>query len=101
MERVRRHLGTTLDSLSAIRAHGNAAEYIPLFVALFLYLNSASSSTYIVVAKWMTLGDARDPEHASRMKNATEGCDHGDYCGALGTYICLFLLGFALFQRAL
>ena len=40
---------TEAEVTKAIRAHGNAAEYIPLFVALFLYLNSASSSTYIAV----------------------------------------------------
>ena len=35
---------TEAEVTKAIRAHGNAAEYIPLFVGLFLYLNSTQPS---------------------------------------------------------
>ena len=34
---------TDADLTKAIRAHGNAAEYIPLFVALFLYFHSVQA----------------------------------------------------------
>ena len=92
---------TEAEVTKAIRAHGNAAEYIPLFVALFLYLNSASSSTYIViVAVVATFSRILHAAGMFRIASVTERHPLR-YYGALGTYICLFLLGFALFQRAL
>jgi len=36
----------------AVRAHGNAAEYIPIFVALFLYLLQSGASGWI---KWVVI----------------------------------------------
>ena len=39
--------GATEDQVrNAIRAHGNASEYIPLFVFLFIYLGSSSPTTF-------------------------------------------------------
>lgn len=80
----------------AIRAHGNAAEYIPLFSLGLLYLNAAAPSHFIdglaivVVlsrilhaAGMFLIQDVNQP-HPLRA------------VGALGTYLCLFGLGSAL-----
>src|SRR5450432_3887662 len=53
MSRARARIGVgTDDQVSgrlnkSIRAHGNAAEYIPIFVALFLYFNSFGATGWI------------------------------------------------------
>ena len=86
----------------AVRAHGNAAEFIPLFVALFLYFLLAGSGgwiTWIVIAATLSrvlhaLGmlmttQLNRPPHPFRA------------IGALGTYICGLALGVALLIRAL
>jgi uncharacterized membrane protein YecN with MAPEG domain len=80
----------------AIRAHGNAAEYVPLFVAGLLYLGSVAPSPFVVGlavavvvcrlmhAAGMLLVPAVSDRHPLR------------FIGALGTYFCLFALGGAL-----
>ena len=80
----------------AIRAHGNAAEYIPLFAVGLLYLNSVAPSHFVVGlavavvacrfmhAAGMFLVPAASERHPLR------------FVGALGTYFCLFALGGAL-----
>jgi hypothetical protein len=86
----------------AVRAHGNAAEYTPLFVALFLYFALAGASgwiTWVVVivticrvlhgAGMLMSGDFKGPPHPLRG------------IGALGTYIGGFALGLALLMRVL
>jgi uncharacterized membrane protein YecN with MAPEG domain len=85
----------------AVRAHGNSAEYTPLFVALFLYFLMAGASGWIT---WAVIGitlcrvlhpigmllspDFNRPPHALRA------------IGALGTYVGGALLGVALLMRA-
>ena len=86
----------------AIRAHGNAAEYIPLFVALFLYLNSTQQSPGFYLAGIAVLATVSRFAHAAgmfRIANVTERHPLRFY-GALGTYICLFALGGQLLLRA-
>ncbi|MEO7431664.1 MAG: MAPEG family protein [Dokdonella sp.] len=80
----------------AIRAHGNAAEYIPLFVAGLLYLQSFGPSLFVVGlavavvacrimhAAGMLLVPAVTERHPLR------------FIGALGTYFCLFAMGGAM-----
>lgn len=86
----------------AMRAHGNAAEYIPLFVALFLYFLMSGAGGWIL---WVVIGvtvsrflhaigmlvtpSFNAPPHALRA------------LGALGTYIGGLLFGAALLMRAL
>jgi uncharacterized protein len=82
--------------VKANRAHGNAAEYIPLFVAGLLYLNAVAPSGFVVGlavavvvfrllhAAGMFLIPTVNERHPLR------------FIGALGTYFCLFALGAAL-----
>jgi uncharacterized protein len=91
---------TEAEVTKAIRAHGNAAEYIPLFVALFLYANSTQPSAYLV--GFAVLATVSRFAHAAgmfRIPSVTERHPLRFY-GALGTYICLFALGGALLVRA-
>jgi uncharacterized membrane protein YecN with MAPEG domain len=84
-----------------VRAHGNAAEYIPIFVALFLYFLLSGAGGWIA---WVAVGvtvcrilhalgmlmtrSFNAPPHPLRA------------IGALGTYIGGFALGIALLMRA-
>jgi uncharacterized protein len=86
----------------AVRAHGNAAEYTPIFVALFLYFLMSGAGGWIT---WVVVGvtiarvchaigmlatqNFRGPPHVLRS------------IGALGTYVGGFALGIALLMRAL
>ena len=86
----------------AVRAHGNAAEFIPIFLALFFYFLLAGASGWIT---WVVIGvticrvlhaigmlatkDFNGPPHPLRA------------IGALGTYIGGLALGVALLLRAL
>ena len=51
--RVRLRIGIGSDDLrtgplsKSIRAQGNAAEYIPIFVALFLYFNTVGAAAWV------------------------------------------------------
>jgi uncharacterized membrane protein YecN with MAPEG domain len=84
----------------SIRAHGNAAEYIPLFVALFLYFGAVGARGWIewaVIVVTLSrilhpLGmflspDLRRPQVFRAL-------------GALGTYAGGFALGVAMLMRA-
>ena len=86
----------------AVRAHGNAAEYVPIFVALFLYFLLAGAGgwiTWVVVivttcrvlhALGMFMSkDFNSPPHPLRA------------LGALGTYLGGLALGIALLMRTL
>jgi uncharacterized membrane protein YecN with MAPEG domain len=101
VSRVRRKLRsdstvTEAELTKAIRAHGNAAEYIPLFVAGLLYLKAVAPSPFVVGlaiavvvcrlmhAAGMLLVPAVNVRHPLR------------FIGALGTYFCLFALGGAM-----
>ena len=93
---------TEAEITKAIRAHGNAAEYIPLFVALFLYVNSTqpSPSLYLVcVAVLATVSRFAHAAGMFRIASVTERHPLRFY-GALGTYISLFAFGGALLIRA-
>ncbi len=86
----------------AVRAHGNAAEYVPIFVALFLYFLLSGAGGWIV---WAVIGvtvcrvlhamgmlmskDFNSPPHPLRA------------IGALGTYVGGLALGVALLMATL
>jgi uncharacterized membrane protein YecN with MAPEG domain len=80
----------------AIRAHGNAAEYIPLFVAGLLYLNSVAPSPF-VVGLAVAVVVCRLMHTAGMLLVPAVSVRHPlRFIGALGTYFCLFALGGAL-----
>jgi uncharacterized membrane protein YecN with MAPEG domain len=85
----------------AMRAHGNAAEYIPLFVALFLYFLMSDAGGWI---RWVVIGVTVSRFlHAMGMlmTPAFKGPPHRlRALGALGTYVGGLLLGIALLMRA-
>jgi hypothetical protein len=84
-----------------VRAHGNAAEYIPIFVLMFLYANSLPPSAAMqwiagaaVVSRYFhAIGIYLIPDMTHRHPLR--------FLGALGTYVCLFAFGFALLARAI
>jgi uncharacterized protein len=77
----------------AIRAHGNAAEYIPLFAAGLLYLNTASPSAFVSGLAVAVL--VCRLSHAAGMFLIPTVAERHPlrFAGALGTYFCLFALG--------
>lgn len=85
----------------AMRAHGNAAEYVPLFVAGLLYLQSVAASPFVSGLAVATL--ACRLAHAAGMLLAPTVDDRHllKFAGALGTYVCLFAMGGALFLHGL
>jgi uncharacterized membrane protein YecN with MAPEG domain len=91
------------DVIKAIRAHGNAAEYTPLFVALFLYLNSVQPGPSLYVIGIAMLATASRFAHAAGMLLTASVAERHPlrFFGALATYICLFGLGGVLLLRAL
>ena len=84
-----------------VRAHGNAGEYVPVFVAAFLYLGTTPAgvavSTIAIVATASRIAHAAGMLHAASVnqRNALR------YYGALGTYIALFAVAAVLLQRLL
>ena len=92
---------TEAEVTKAIRAHGNASEYVPLFIALFVFLSFSAPS--VVVKSVAVLATASRILHAAgmlRMASISERHPFKFY-GALGTYISLFALGVDLLIRAL
>jgi uncharacterized membrane protein YecN with MAPEG domain len=85
----------------AVRAHGNAAEFVPLFVALFLYFLLSGSGgwvTWVVVIVTISrvlhaLGMLMTPTFKAKPHPLRS-------IGALGTYVGGFALGVALLLRA-
>jgi uncharacterized membrane protein YecN with MAPEG domain len=85
----------------SIRAHGNAAEFIPIFVVLFLYFSSIAASGWIV---WVVMAAT-----VSRILHPLGMFMSPDlnkpqvfrFIGALGTYVCGLALGIALLVHAL
>jgi len=77
----------------AIRAHGNASEYIPLFVVLFFYYRESTSWILAALVIVSTLGRI---VHAIGMLTAetATGPNPGKFIGAVATYTGL--LGFGL-----
>jgi uncharacterized membrane protein YecN with MAPEG domain len=86
----------------AVRAHGNAAEYVPIFVALFLYFLLAGAGGWI---EWVAIiVTACRVLHALGML-MTQSFNRPPHplraIGALGTYVGGLMLGIALFMAAL
>jgi len=86
----------------AVRAHGNAAEYTPIFVALFLYFLMSGAGGWITWA--VVIATLSRVLHALGMLMTKEfkGKPHPlRAIGAAGTYLGGFALGVALLMRAL
>jgi uncharacterized protein len=85
----------------AVRAHGNAAEYVPILVALFLYFLLSGAGGWIV---WVVVGVTISRVlHAMGMLMTPtfNGPPHPlRAIGAMGTYIGGVALGVALLMRA-
>lgn len=91
---------TEAEMTKAIRAHGNASEYIPLLVALFLYFQLTQAGVmFAVIAIVATLSRIIHAAGMFRIANVSERHPLR-FFGALGTYLCLFALGGALVVRA-
>jgi uncharacterized membrane protein YecN with MAPEG domain len=86
----------------AVRAHGNAAEYIPIFVALFLYFLLAGSGGWIT---WVVIivTISRVAHALGMLMTSTFNAPPHPLraLGALGTYVGGFALGVALLLRTL
>jgi uncharacterized membrane protein YecN with MAPEG domain len=86
----------------AVRAHGNAAEYVPIFVALFLYFSLTAPSGWI---PWVVVivTAARVLHAAGMLVTPTFNAPPHPLraIGSLGTYVGGFALGVALLMRAL
>ena len=99
-KRTNKLFGTVEDATSeldkAIRTQGNAGEYIPILVALFLYFHSAAPGSWVLwTAIIVTI--ARFCHAAGMLLSPTLHKPHPlRFIGALLTYVCGFLLGAAL-----
>ncbi len=84
----------------AIRAHGNASEYIPLFIAAFLYLSLGAPD--LILSTIAVVATASRFAHAAGMfRIANVGERHPlRYYGALGTYLCLLAVAVEILLRA-
>lgn len=83
----------------AIRAHGNASEYLPLFVALFLYFSLVGASRWVA---WVAVAvTACRFAHALGMYLSADlnRAQPFRFIGALGTYAGGVALGVALLLR--
>ncbi len=85
----------------AVRAHGNAAEYIPIFVALFLYLLLSGTGGWI---KWVAvvITVCRVLQAVGMLMTKTFNAPPHPLraLGMLGTYTGGFILGVGLLLRA-
>lgn len=85
----------------ACRAHGNAAEYTPIFVALFLYFLMSGAGGWIT---WVVVGVTvcRILHSMGMFMTTTFNARPHPLraIGTMGTYIGGFLLGAALLMRA-
>jgi uncharacterized protein len=84
----------------SIRVHGNAAEYIPIFVLLFLYFNSVAATGWVM---WVVI--AATVSRILHPLGMFMSKDLGKpqvfrFIGAVGTYACGIALGIALLGRA-
>jgi len=77
----------------AIRAHGNASEYIPIFLVLLLYLNATVPGLLLAVVA--VVATVSRLSHGTGMLRAADVTQAHPLraIGALGTYLCLFTLG--------
>lgn len=104
VSRLRLGNRTTGDSQNAlqkaVRAHGNAAEYIPLFVLLFLFFNAVGADWL----QWAAVGATVSRVlHAVGMLMAKDVNTRHPlrFLGALGTYAAGFMFAYALVALAL
>lgn len=86
----------------AVRAQGNASEYIPVFVALLLYMNVVPTASHAFVTTVAILALVSRVVHAIGMLSVTSVEQRHPLrpLGALGTYVSLLLLGAALLFHA-
>jgi uncharacterized membrane protein YecN with MAPEG domain len=86
----------------AVRAHGNAAEYIPLFVALFVYLVLTGADGWFVVTTAVIITVARILHALGMLMTSTFRAKPHPLraLGALGTYFGGFALGVIILLRA-
>ncbi len=106
MTRRRTRIGIGTDEPSgplnkAIRAHGNASEYIPIFVALFLYFLTTGAGGWIT---WVVVGvTICRVLHAIGMLTSPDLNKSSTlrFIGSLGTYVGGLALGVALVMRPL
>jgi len=83
----------------AIRAHGNASEYISLFVLLLLYLSCKPSVYLDAIAILATI--SRGLHAAGMFLIANLNQRHPfRFLGAVGTYFCLLMLGTLLLMHS-
>ena len=80
----------------AIRAHGNASEYIPVFVASLLYLNTTSPSIFVTGLAVAVLVTRLFHAAGTLLVPSVNERHPLKFVGALGTYFCLFGLGGAM-----
>ena len=85
----------------AVRAHGNAAEYIPIFVALFLYLLLSGTGGWLEwVAVIITVCRVLQAMGMLMTKTFNAPPHPLRAIGSTGTYIGGFILGTTLILRA-
>lgn len=83
----------------AVRAHGNASEYIPLFVLLLLYLSSKPTVFLDEIAIVLTISRGLHAVGIFKIANINQRHPFR-FIGAVGTYISLFVLGGLLLMHA-
>ena len=86
----------------AVRAHGNAAEYIPIFVALFLYLLLSGTGGWL---EWVAIivTECRLLQAMGMLMTKTFNAPPHPLrsIGTIGTYVGGFIFGVVLILRAL
>ena len=87
----------------AVRAHANAAEYIPLFVALFIFLLLTGADGVFIVATVVIITVSRILHALGMFMTTTFRAKPHPLraLGALGTYFGGFALGVVILLRAL
>lgn len=83
-----------------VRTHGNASEYIPLFVAIFMYFSFSQASW--LVHSVVVLATISRVFHAIGMLRIESISQRHPlrFFGALGTYLSIFMFGFLLAVEA-
>lgn len=88
--------------VKAVRAQGNASEYIPVFIALLLYMNAVPTApnAFVITVAILTL--VSRTVHAIGMLSTPSIEQRHPFrpLGAFGTYLSLLLLGSALLVHA-
>lgn len=94
---------TEADIIKAVRAQGNAAEYIPLFAALLLYINAITTIPSAFVSAVAVLALASRVVHAIGLLSTPSIEQRHPFrpLGAFGTYLSLLLLGAILLVHSL